>query len=149
MRGSVRIQVNCSPPLIILSFWVQFVGACNLIVLYSCIDFQFGAYCVRGWQVEDPNVGGTFFLFSGFCDGEGQVWCSGESCLTDSPSRRFEAASLNLRKKALPWFSRSLDPTYGEPWGCVFPFFSDLCDGSENGHFYLIMYYPFLLFFIW
>ena len=44
---------------------------------------------------------------------EGQAWCSGESCLTESPGRGFEAASPQiLRGEGLPRFFPSLDPTH-------------------------------------
>jgi len=44
---------------------------------------------------------------------EGQAWCSGESCLTESPGRGFEAASPQiLRGKGLSWFIPSPDPTH-------------------------------------
>jgi len=42
-----------------------------------------------------------------------QAWCSGESCLTESPGRGFEAASLQiLWGKGLSRFIPSSDPTY-------------------------------------
>jgi hypothetical protein len=43
---------------------------------------------------------------------EGQVWYNGESCLTESPGHGFEAASLHLRRKGLPWFIPFIDPTH-------------------------------------
>jgi len=44
---------------------------------------------------------------------EGQAWCSGESCLTKSPDRGFEAASPQiLRGKGLSRFIPSPDPTH-------------------------------------
>ena len=44
---------------------------------------------------------------------EGQAWCSGESYLTESPGRRFEAASPQiLRGEGLPRFFLSPDPTH-------------------------------------
>ena len=44
---------------------------------------------------------------------EGQAWCSGESCLTESPGRRVEAASPQiLRGEGLPRFFPSPDPTH-------------------------------------
>jgi len=44
---------------------------------------------------------------------KGQAWCSGESCLTESPGHRFEAASLQiLRGEGLPRFFPSPDPTH-------------------------------------
>jgi len=44
---------------------------------------------------------------------EGQAWCSGESCLTQSPGCGFEAASPQiLRGKGLSRFIPSLDPTH-------------------------------------
>ena len=44
---------------------------------------------------------------------EGQAWCSGESCLTESPGHGFEAASPQiLRGEGLPWFFPSPDPTH-------------------------------------
>ena len=43
---------------------------------------------------------------------EGQAWCSGESCLTESPSRGFEAASpYILQGEGLP-FPRVPDSTH-------------------------------------
>ena len=44
---------------------------------------------------------------------ERQAWCSGESCLTESPSHGFEAASPQiLRGEGLPRFFPSPDPTH-------------------------------------
>jgi len=44
---------------------------------------------------------------------DGQAWCSGESCLTESPGRGFEAASPQiLRGKGLSRFIPSPDPTH-------------------------------------
>jgi hypothetical protein len=44
---------------------------------------------------------------------EGQAWCSGESCLTKSPGRGFEAASPQiLQGKDLPRFIPSSHPTH-------------------------------------
>ena len=44
---------------------------------------------------------------------EGQAWCSGESCLTESPGHGFEEASLQiLRGGGLPRFFPSPDPTH-------------------------------------
>ena len=41
-----------------------------------------------------------------------RAWCSGESCLTESSGRGFEAASPQiLRGKGLPRFFPSPDPT--------------------------------------
>jgi len=49
---------------------------------------------------------------------EGQVWCSGESCLTELPGHGFEAASpLILRGEGLPRFFSSQDPTYVGAFG--------------------------------
>ena len=46
-------------------------------------------------------------------DREGQAWCSGESCLTESPGRGFEAASPQiLRGKGLSRFILPPDPTH-------------------------------------
>ena len=45
--------------------------------------------------------------------GEGQAWCSGESYLTESPGRGFEATSPQiLRGEGLPRFFPSPDPTH-------------------------------------
>jgi len=42
-----------------------------------------------------------------------EAWCSGESYLTESPGRRFEAASQQiLRGEGLPRFFLSPDPTH-------------------------------------
>ena len=44
---------------------------------------------------------------------EGQAWCSGESCLTESPGHGFEAASPQiLQGEGLPRFFPSPDPTH-------------------------------------
>ena len=44
---------------------------------------------------------------------EGQAWCSGESCLTESPGRGFEAASPQiLGGEGLPRVFPSPDPNY-------------------------------------
>ena len=44
---------------------------------------------------------------------EGQAWYSGESCLTESPGRGFEAASTQiLWEEGLPRFFPSPDPTH-------------------------------------
>ena len=44
---------------------------------------------------------------------EGQAWCSGESCLTESPGRGFETTSPQiLRGKGLSWFIPFPDPTH-------------------------------------
>jgi len=44
---------------------------------------------------------------------EGQAWCSGESCLTESLGRGFEAASPQiLWGEGLPRFFPSPDPTH-------------------------------------
>jgi len=44
---------------------------------------------------------------------EGQAWCSGESCLTESSGRGFEAASPQiLRGEGLPRFFSSSYPTH-------------------------------------
>jgi len=49
---------------------------------------------------------------------EGQAWCSGESCLTESPGRGFEAASPQiLRGEGLPRFFPSPDPTHVGAFG--------------------------------
>jgi len=49
------------------------------------------------------------FLPTGFAS----AWCSGDSCLTESPGRGFEAASPQiLREKGLSRFIPSLDPTH-------------------------------------
>ena len=53
------------------------------------------------------------FKFAMRCYLEGQAWCSGESCLTESPGHGFEAASPQiLRGEGLPWFFPSPDPTH-------------------------------------
>ena len=47
------------------------------------------------------------------CYFEGQAWCSGESCLTESPCHGFKAASPQiLRGNGLPRFFPSPDPTH-------------------------------------
>ena len=57
-----------------------------------------------------------FFLM--FHSLEGQAWCSGESCLTESPGRGFEAASPQiLWGKGLSRFIPSPDPTHVEASG--------------------------------
>jgi len=44
---------------------------------------------------------------------EGQAWCSGESCLTESLGHGFEAASPQiLQRGGLPRFFTSLDPNH-------------------------------------
>ena len=44
---------------------------------------------------------------------EGQAWCSGESCLTESLGHGFEVASPQiLRGEGLPRFFPSPDPTH-------------------------------------
>ncbi|ONM35649.1 Cell division cycle protein 27 homolog B [Zea mays] len=54
---------------------------------------------------------------------EGQALCSGESCLTESPGRRFTAVSPHLRGKIdLVYFS--LDPTCGSLQHWVCPLFT-------------------------
>ena len=55
---------------------------------------------------------GVYFFLLWMCV-EGQAWCSGESYLTESPGRGFEAASPQiLRGEGLPRFSPSPDPTH-------------------------------------
>jgi len=52
------------------------------------------------------------------CYFEGQAWCSGESCLTESPGRGFEAASPQiLRGKDLSRFIPSPNPTHVGAFG--------------------------------
>ena len=67
---------------------------------------------------------------------EGQAWCSGESCLTESPGRGFEAASPQiLRGKGLPWFFPSPRPhSCGSLWRWVCPqaAMARLSSGSPN-----------------
>ena len=47
---------------------------------------------------------------------EGQAWCSGESCLTESPGHGFEAASPQiLRGEACLGFSLPQTPLMLEP----------------------------------
>jgi len=56
---------------------------------------------------------------------EGQAWCSGESYLTESPGRRFEAASLQiLRGKACLGFSLPQTPLMWEPPALGLPILS-------------------------
>jgi hypothetical protein len=49
-------------------------------------------------------------------DSEGQSWCSGEICLTESPGRWFEAVSSHwggggLPRLGLPFFLYPMDST--------------------------------------
>ena len=65
---------------------------------------------------------------------EGQVWCSGESCLIESPGCGFEAASPQiLQGEGLPRFSPSLDPTHvgASGTGSVLFYGIDMLDGSH------------------
>ena len=58
---------------------------------------------------------------------EGQAWCSGESCLTESPGRGFEAASpLILRGEGLPRFSLPQTPLMWEPPALGLPFYTTI-----------------------
>ena len=55
---------------------------------------------------------------------EGQAWCSGESCLTESPGRGFKATSLQiLQGKGLSRFIPSPDPTHVGASGTGFAIF--------------------------
>ena len=57
---------------------------------------------------------------------EGQAWCSGESCLTESLGRGFEAASPQiLRGEGLPRFFPSPDPPHvgASGTGSALPFY--------------------------
>jgi hypothetical protein len=53
-----------------------------------------------------------------------QAWCSGENCLTDSPGRRFEAASPHLPGKACLGLSLPQTPLMWEFPALGLPFFS-------------------------
>ena len=66
------------------------------------------------------------YIIRCFLSNEGQAWCSGESCLTESPGCGFEAASPQiLRGEGLPRFFPSPDPhSCGSlrHWVCPFSF---------------------------
>ena len=54
---------------------------------------------------------------------EGQAWCSGESCLTESPGRGFEAAAPQIcGGKACLGFSLPQTPLMWEPPALGLPF---------------------------
>ena len=63
--------------------------------------------------------GNGFFFISYYIESEGHAWwCSGESCLTESPGRGVEAASPQiLREEGLPRFFPSPNPTHVEASG--------------------------------
>ena len=56
---------------------------------------------------------------------EGQAWCSGESCLTESPGRGFEAASPQILRggEACLGFSLPQTPLMWEPPALGLPFY--------------------------
>jgi len=53
---------------------------------------------------------------------EGQAWCSGESCLTESPGRGFEAASPQIYGEACLVFPLPQTPLMWEPPALGLPF---------------------------
>ena len=63
---------------------------------------------------------------------EGQAWCSGESCLTESPGRGFEAASPQIcGGKACLGFSLSQTPLMWEPPALGLPLITSVCDSVK------------------
>ena len=64
----------------------------------------------------------NFFAILFLCS-EGQAWCSGENCLTESPGHGFELAFPHLRKEGLPWFIPFPDPLTWEPPALGLPFY--------------------------
>ena len=70
---------------------------------------QFPAECIQSTVCKSQT---NYILYKKFAY-EGQAWCSGESCLTESPGHGFEAASPQiLWGKGLPRFFPSPDPTH-------------------------------------
>ena len=58
-------------------------------------------------------LGYKYNMHSSMKEFEGQAWCSGESCLTESLGHGFEAASPQiLQRGGLPRFFPSLDPNH-------------------------------------
>ena len=58
------------------------------------------------WELDDLSISWNSWY-------EGQAWCSGESCLTESPGRGFKTASPQiLWGEGLPRFFPSPDPTH-------------------------------------
>ena len=71
---------------------------------------------------------------------EGQAWCNGESCLTESPGHGFEAASPQiLRGEGLPRFFPSLDPAHVGASGTRSALMHRHCFSSKKN--YLIQLY--------
>jgi hypothetical protein len=66
-------------------------------------------------QVDREREGWLIFLILMGLTYKGQAWCSGESCLTESPGRGFEAASLHLQEKACLGLSLSETPLMSDP----------------------------------
>jgi hypothetical protein len=76
----------------------------------------------KGWR--KPKSRGICLV-----DREGQAWCSGESCLTESPGHGFKAASPQiLRGEACLGFSLPRTPLMWESPALGMPFFICLVD---------------------
>ena len=85
-------------------------------IIQVCCHHNFDFSCT-GTLLLTMEYGCWFFLGI-FHALEGQAWCSGESCLTESPGRGFEAASPQiLRGEGLPRFFPYPDPTHVGAFG--------------------------------
>jgi hypothetical protein len=71
---------------------------------------------------------------------EGQAWCSGESCLIESPGRGFEAASPHFWGKACLGLSLLQTSLMWEPSALGLPFFYRFPVSSRRHLFVYIMY---------
>jgi hypothetical protein len=96
-----------------------------LDTLLSFVDFTFLFFELCSEVPADMKF---CLIWCSFCGGK--AWCSGESCLTESPGRGFEAASPQiLRGKACLGFSLPQTPLVWEPPALGLPFlWCSFCD---------------------